>query len=53
MGILPRTIWPAVDSSHRRELRARQQDVKAIDAVNASIAVVVAAVAAGAGGSSR
>lgn len=27
MGILPRTTWSAVASGHRRELRARQQDV--------------------------
>ena len=27
MGILPRTVWPTVDSGHRRELRARLQDV--------------------------
>lgn len=27
VGILPRTNWPAVDSSHKRELRARLQDV--------------------------
>jgi hypothetical protein len=27
VGILPRTTWPAVDSSHKRELRARLQDV--------------------------
>jgi hypothetical protein len=105
LGILPRTIWPAADSSHKRELRARLQDVlvagaipdgrtaalvsllvavnaahkvvdgdkkavrarakdiaagdwagaavkKAIDAVNATIAIVIAADPAGAGGSS-
>jgi len=105
MGILPRTTWPAVDSSHKRELRARLQEVllsgaapdgrtaalisllaavkavpkvvdgdkkavnsrakdialgdwagpavkKAIDAVNASIAIVIAISAGGAGGSS-
>jgi len=105
LGILPRTIWPAGDSSHKRELRARLQDVlvagatpdgrtaalvsllaavnaahkvvdgnkkavrarakdiaagdwagaavkKAIDAVNASIAIVIAVGAAGAAGSS-
>jgi hypothetical protein len=105
MGILPRTTWPAVDSSHKRELRARLQDAlvagatpdgrtaalvsllaavnaahkvvdgdkklirarakdiaagewagaavkKAIDAVNASIAIVIAVTAAAAGGSS-
>ena len=101
LGILPRTTWPAVDSSHKRELCARLQDVlvagatpdgrtaalvsllvaintahkvvdgdkkavqarakdiaagdwagaavkKAIDAVNASIAIIIAAGAAGA-----
>jgi len=105
MGILPRTTWPAVDSSHKRELRGRLQAVlvagatpdgrtaalvsllaavnaahkvvdgnkklvrarakdiaagewagaavkKAIDAVNASIAIVIAVTAAAAGGSS-
>ncbi len=105
MGILPRTTWPAVDSSHKCELRARLQVVlvagatpdgrtaalvsllaavnaahkvvdgdrklvrarakdiaagdwagaavkKAIDAVNASIAIVIAASAAAAAGSS-
>jgi hypothetical protein len=105
IGILPRTIWAAADSSHERELRARLQNVlvagatpdgrtaalvsllaainaadkvvdgdkravrarakdiaagewagaavkKAIDAVNASIAVIIVAGAAAAGGSS-
>jgi Golgi phosphoprotein 3 GPP34 len=105
LGILPRTTWPAVDSSHKLELRARLQAVlvagatpdgrtaalvsllaavnaahkvvdgdrklvrarakdiaagdwagaavkKAIDAVNASIAIVIAAGAVAAGGSS-
>jgi hypothetical protein len=27
MGIVPRTTWPAVDSSHKRVLRARLRDV--------------------------
>ena len=106
MGILPRTTWPAVDAGHRRELRARLQDVlvagatpdgrtaalvsllaavkavhkvvdgdkkavqarakdiaagdwagaavkKAIDAVNASIAIIIAVGAAGAAGAGR
>jgi hypothetical protein len=105
LGILPRTTWVAVDSSRKRELRARLQDVlvagatpdgrtaalvsllravnaahkvvdgekkavqarakdiaagdwagaavkKAIDAVNASVVIIITAGAAGAGGSS-
>jgi hypothetical protein len=32
MGILPRTSWQAVDSSHEKELRTRLQDVLLADA---------------------
>ena len=32
LGVLPRTTWPAVDSSHKRELRDRLQNVLVLGA---------------------
>ena len=32
LGVLPRTTWPAVDSSHKRELRDRLQNVLVVGA---------------------
>jgi hypothetical protein len=47
MGILPRTTWSSVDSGHKRELRARLQDVLvAGDAPDHGIAALISLLAA-------
>jgi hypothetical protein len=47
LGILPRTTWQPVDSSHRKELRTRLQDVLVADATpDARTAALVSLLAA-------